>query len=183
MSLVEFTKCTSIEGSNEYNAAMSSMQPYHQCQPCWCVQMRAQKEANSVAAQAAESRMAQLAKEAAQGKALAADLQKQLHQSRREQAALVDEDKAVASDLRRQLEAGQEQQAALVAELRHSQSSYQQLAQSVEQERAGMQHEAKLRKQLQQSVRLMRSIQGQNAGPTDMVRQCQFDSACRNDWS
>lgn len=131
-------------------------------------------DASTIAAQAAESRVAQLSTEAAQGKALAADLQKQLSQARQEQAAVVDEDKAVASDLRQQLEAGQEQQAALVAELQHSQSSYQQLRQSVEHERAGMQHEAKLRKQLRQSVRLMRSIQGQNAGSTDMVspRQC-----------
>lgn len=126
-------------------------------------------DASSVAAQTAESRMAQLATEAAQGKALAANLQKQLHQSRQEQAALVDEDTAAASDLRQQLEEGQEQQAALVAELQNSQSSYQQLRQSVEHERAGMQHEAKLRKQLRQSVRLMRSIQGQNTGSTDMV--------------
>ena len=142
-------------------------------------QVRTQLDASNQSSKAAKAHLARASAEAAEQKALASELQKQLEQTQRQREAL-------ASELQKQREQGQKQQAATISELhqeledsrqrqatlaselatteadlRSSQTSCERLKQSIDHDHSGLQHEASLRKQLRHSVRLMRAMQRQ----------------------
>ena len=136
-------------------------------------QVRTQLDASNQSSKAAKAHLARASSEAAEQKALASELQKQLQQSQQQQESLASElqkqleqtqrqREALASELQKQREQGQKQQAATISELHQELEDSRQRQATLASELATT--EADLRSSQTSCERLKQSIDHDHSG-------------------